>query len=570
MASPSSRPAAPAEPPNVGTIDGLLGSADHKTIGRFWIAAGLIGLIGGLAVSSLVGFESIDLAGFTVVDDAGQFTQLFSLGEELVLFGGLVPLLIGIGTFLVPLQVGAPAIAFARGAAGAFWTWLAGTALMVVALAVNGGPGGGRRDFVILWALALVISLGAQVWALAVLATTILGARTSGMTLDRVPFTTWSYLVFSLLGLVTLPVIIADLVYAYIRVRYGLLPNDANTSLVGVVAPVALAPGVYWFGVPLLGMAADIIGVHTGRAVRAQRALLGALGALGFVSFAADYFAFGTVRPPQFDQALGVIAIVLAVLVILANLGLAGDSIRTGEPRFRAPLLAALVSGLVLLLAAATAVLGVFEPVALWLHRNTSIGINLDKLLIVNGTRFNDGIRAVVIGATVTAVVAGLANWAPKLWGRTLSAAVVVGAALLAAGGAVVWGAGAVLAGIDDQPALPYATLAGGDSVEFGNLLAFLGTLAVLAAAVVIGLEAARVASGSTRPAGGDPWTGLTLEWATDSPPSFGNFASAPVVRSATPLAEDGMVMAPEEEVPDEEAGELAGVSSGGSEESND
>ena len=36
-----------------------------------------------------------------------------------------------------------------------------------------------------------------------------------------------------------------------------------------------------------------------------------------------------------------------------------------------------------------------------------------------------------------------------------------------------------------------------------------------------------------------EPWTGLTLEWATDSPPPVGNFAKAPVVTSAHPLAEE-------------------------------
>ena len=60
-----------------------------------------------------------------------------------LVFGVLVPLLLGIAVAVVPLQVGARSLAFPRLAAAGFWAWLGGLVLMIVALANNGGPGGG-------------------------------------------------------------------------------------------------------------------------------------------------------------------------------------------------------------------------------------------------------------------------------------------------------------------------------------------------------------------------------------------------------------------------------------------
>ena len=105
---------------------------------------------------------------------------------------------------------------------------------------------------------------------------------------------------------------------------------------------------------------------------------------------------------------------------------------------------------------------------------------------------------------------------------------------LAAAGGALLWGLGAILAGIDDQAAYPVATLVGGGNVELYNVIAAIGMVLVAIAAIALTVNVLGAAFGSSND--GDGWSGTTLEWATSSPPSFGNFDSPPVVRSATPL----------------------------------
>ena len=524
--------------PETATLDGLLGSADHKTLGRFWIAGGLLFLLGSLVMSAVAGLEAIDLGSYSVAKDADQFTQIWSLGREVLLFGGLLPILVGLATYLVPLQIGAPAIAFARGAAGAFWAWSIGTVLLVVSYVFNGGPGGGKADFVVLWAVSLGLVIMGLLWAMVIVATTALGARTIGMTLDRVPFATWSFLVFCLYGILTLPLVIADLALTYVRVRHGFVPLDARQSLVGVTNLFTYAPTLFWLAIPALGMATDAVGVHTGRPVMLRKPVLAAIGALSVTSYGAVYFSFGSVRSVDFNNFMLVADIAATVLPILGVLGLAGESIRRGTPRLNVAFIGSMLGGLLFLLASVAALLGLFEPVQLWLIDKADTG-SPDKLLVLNGTTFHDGLRGIAVGAAVLAITGALHHWAPKIWGRRMTEALGFGAVLAAAGGGVLWGLGGILAGVDNQPAYPVSSLAGGDNVELYNLITLIGILAVAAGALLTALNAAQAAVGrNTAATGGPVWSGLTLEWATSSPPSPGNFDQPPVVRSATPLAD--------------------------------
>ena len=91
--------------------------------------------------------------------DAGALPQLFSAYRVGLVFGVVVPLLLGLAVAVVPLQLGARSLAFPRLAAAGFWTWLGGLVLVIVALANNGGPGGGDADMVDLFLAALALTV---------------------------------------------------------------------------------------------------------------------------------------------------------------------------------------------------------------------------------------------------------------------------------------------------------------------------------------------------------------------------------------------------------------------------
>ena len=158
-----------------------------------FIGCSVLALAACTVVGALLGIERIDGAGSLF--DADALPQLFAAFRVGLVFGVLVPLLLGIAVAIVPLQVGARSLAFPRLAAAGFWTWLGGLVLVIVALADNGGPGGGDAEMVDLFLAAhglLVIGLAAA--ALSV-ATTVLTTRAPGMRMGRVPFFAWSALV---------------------------------------------------------------------------------------------------------------------------------------------------------------------------------------------------------------------------------------------------------------------------------------------------------------------------------------------------------------------------------------
>lgn len=524
-------------------VDSILGTGDHKVIGRLWITSGIVFLIAGLVFDLLASAEISDLSGLAIADSGDQLTQIWSLGRDLLLFAGVIPVLVGIGTYIVPLQVGASSLAFPRGAAGAFWTWILGVIVLVLAYIMNGGPSGGRVDYVVLWTLALGVVIAALLWALVCIATTVLDARATGMSLDMVPVSSWGFLVFATGAFLALPVVLAELVLAYLDVNYGFLPTkDSRGVLVAIANSVNLAPAIYLSAVPVLAMTVDIIGVHTGRPAKFHRSILAVLGLLGFLSFGAPLLSFDwRGRPIQFDNGILVVVTLAAVLPILLTLALAGESMAKGKVRINTPLAGALLSGLLLLAGAATAVLGTVDPILSFIEDvgDTEIDFSLDVL----GTSFHWGVRGLVFGAVVLGLVSAVHHWGHKVWGRALDDRIGFLEILAVAGGTVAWGVGNIVAGFLDQPGLPVVDSTGDSTVELMNVISTIGIGLVAAGVGLLALNVLGVIAGRVGTAA-EPWTGATLEWATDSPPIDRNFEEAPVVSSTTPVIDMALASA--------------------------
>lgn len=517
------------------TVDSVLGTGDHKTIGRLWIGGGLLFLIAGLVLDVLANAEIADLSGFAISDSQDQLTQMWSLGRDLLLFGGLVPVLIGIGTYVVPLQVGSSSIAFPRGAAAALWVWAIATVILVISYVMNGGPSGGRVDYVVLWTLALGVMIAALLWALVCIATTVLGARATGMSLEMAPVTSWGFLVFATGSILAFPVLLGELVLAYIDVKFGFLATkDDRQALVGIMNSVNLAPALYFVAVPVLAMTVDIIGVHTGRPARFHRSILAIIGLFGFLAYGADMLSFAwRGRPVAFDNGLLVVATIACALPVLLTLALAGESMAKGKAKINTPLAAALLSGVMLLAGAATAILGAVDPILSFIEDigDTTIDFSFD----VAGTSFHWGVRAFVVGAVALGLISGVHHWGHKIWGRSLDDRIGFLSVLATLGGTVAWGASSIAAGFLDQPGLPFADSSGDSTVELMNIISAAGGALVAAGMLLLLLNVAGVVAGRVGSAA-EPWTGATLEWATASPPIRENFEQAPVVSSHTPM----------------------------------
>ena len=105
--------------PSVGTglacVGEWLTTTDHKRIGRLYLGAGGLGLLGAMVVAVLLGAERISTT--SALLDEGSLTQLFALERFGLTYLALAPLIVGLALAVVPLQLGARSLAFPRVAA---------------------------------------------------------------------------------------------------------------------------------------------------------------------------------------------------------------------------------------------------------------------------------------------------------------------------------------------------------------------------------------------------------------------------------------------------------------------
>jgi heme/copper-type cytochrome/quinol oxidase subunit 1 len=500
-----------AEAPR-GMTDWLT-TGDHKKIGGMYVAGSMLVLLMVLVIGGLLGFERVDDGG-TAIFQTDAITQLFSLYRFTLVFGVVLPMLLGLAIAIVPLQVGARSVAFPRAAALSMWVWLAGIALMIGAYAANGGPGGGNSDAVDLYLAALgVVVLGLLTGAVCAGATA-LTLRAPGMRLRRVPMFTWSVIVWTTMLLLSLGVLFGLVIYLYVDHRYGRIVFGGNLEVGGYLAWAVRAPQVYLYALPALGIILDVIATASGRRLQGRSPMLfliGLGGIFGFGAFAQEAFATDVLDDPLF-----IAFVLLGIVPVLAVMALGAAVLTGGKPRLRAPLPMVLFSGLLVFLGVAT---GGLWPIA---------GLDLQ------GTVYEQGyVNFVLYGAVLTAV-AGIVYWGPKLTGRLLPDTAAAGLGVLGLVGVLAIAVPDIVLGFLGQPEGAVDDLGVSGSAVW-NAISAVGYFVLLLVVIAAGLLALR-AGRRGEVAGDDPWDGQTLEWATTSPPPPGNFVDVPVVLSPEPL----------------------------------
>jgi heme/copper-type cytochrome/quinol oxidase subunit 1 len=505
-----------------------LTSTDSKRIGRLYVAGGVLGLLSTIVVSVLLSVERLD--GTDSVLDEGAWSQLLDAQRVGLVFGAALPLALGLCLAVVPLQLGARSLAFPRLAAAGLWMWLGGLILNVVALANNGGTAGGDSDMVDLFIASLgLMAVGAAASAGA-LATSVLTTRAPGMTMRRVPFFSWSGLVFAIALLLVMPVLLGTLVYLFVDHRFGARAAfGGNTGTATWAGWIFSQPTTFLFAIPAFGVLADLLPTTFRVRTPMRGVMYAGLALVGVAAFAGvtqqdahdlpwsgsgvSVDDFGTKFDDLVPYVLFNLLPILGVLIVLfMGLVLARSGLGT-RPKL-APGLAFAFFG--------------FGMVLVGMIGNALYAIDD---LGLQGTVFEEATLVYVVYGTVLGVLGGLAHWIPKLRGGTISLGRLVPLALLGVLATVLASFPGYIAGFLDQP----AGLAYDDSdLQIWNVLLLIGHgLMIL---TVLGFVGLLLRVRPDADAVDDPWDGHTIEWATTSPAPIGNFADLPLVHSAEPL----------------------------------
>ena len=173
-------------------------STDHKTIGYMYLITSMLFFcLGG--VMALIIRAELFAPGIQIVPTHEQYNQLFTMHGTIMLLMFATPLFAGFANVVLPLQIGAPDVAFPRLNAFAFWLFSFGSIIAVAGFLTPQGaasfgwfayqplanasfsPGVGGN----LWMIGLGISGFGTIFGAVNFITTIITMRAPGMTMWR-------------------------------------------------------------------------------------------------------------------------------------------------------------------------------------------------------------------------------------------------------------------------------------------------------------------------------------------------------------------------------------------------
>src|SRR5262249_12399476 len=139
MAVAEQEPEWPASTPWMAVLHDWVTTVDHKKIGIMYVLMAVVFLIGAGCQALLIRMQVFWPCNHLIAPDT--FNGLFTMhGTTMVFFVGM-PILIGIGNYMVPLMIGARDMAFPRLNTMGFWATLFGGLLVYFSFATGGAPG---------------------------------------------------------------------------------------------------------------------------------------------------------------------------------------------------------------------------------------------------------------------------------------------------------------------------------------------------------------------------------------------------------------------------------------------
>jgi heme/copper-type cytochrome/quinol oxidase subunit 1 len=518
-----------------GKVAGWIVSVDHKRIGALYLGWACVFFVIGAILTVLMRLQ-MTRPNASILGDS-TYKGVLTMHGTLLVFFVLVPVVIGLATYLVPLMIGSSRIAMPGLAAAALWLFaFAGIAVVLSAFASGGSSKDGWTGYppgtltqegngVRLWLMGLLL-LALSVAASAVnLAATIRSLRAEGMGWDKTPLFAWSVYVWSVVTIVLAPLAAIGLGLILLERRF-----DGSFDFF-LTSDQSVKPWLVWlFGqsfayaalVPVVGILAEIVAVFAGRAIASARTFAQAVvgvGGLTLILVLYHAYAGGIGKKPSVVLLLlAVIATVpsvVALVLLKKTLWVARSGIR-----WTAPMLFA--GGAIVLFA-----IGLLSALALAIFGN-----NRDW----RGTAFGVAHAHYLIwGTALLTLLAGLTYWWPKVFGRLLGTRLTAWSAWLLFIGFNCTFFVQFLLGDKGQPA-GASSFAEHGSISAYNMISTIGAAVTTLGVLAFLLAVARAHSGKR--AGNDPWLGDTLEWYTTSPPPPHNFDSVPAITSARPLAD--------------------------------
>ncbi len=509
-------------------------TVDHKQIGimYLWLALFFF-IIGGL--EAMVMRIQLTVPESSLVAPE-VYNQIFTMHGTTMIFLALMPVLLGLGVYFIPLMIGANEMAFPRLNAFSFWITCLGGILLYVSFFTGGAPAAGWFSYAPLSENQYSLTQGVDYYVIGLILTgmgslgtalnfavTVLTMRVKQMKLNMLPLFVWMSFINAFLILGAFPLLNAGLVMLLIDRQLDalfFLPSSGGSAILWQHFFWSFGhPEVYILILPAFGIISEVIPVYARKPIFGYSFIAASTVVIALLSFGVwghHMFAVGMSNTLNgfFSAASFLIAIPTGIKVVNWI-----GTLYKGSIRFTTSMLFALLFLLNFTIGGLSGVSFAIVPVDWQLT---------DTYYVVAHLHY------VFLGGTAFAAFAGIYYWFPKITGKLLSEKLGKWHCWLFVTGFNMTFLLQHVLGMLGMPRRVYTYF----DYPYWAILNAISTIGAVIMFIAIGIFLWNIyATLKKAPSSeSNPWQAHTLEWATPSPPNLKNFDVLPPVHSRRPL----------------------------------
>ncbi|MGB6689086.1 MAG: cbb3-type cytochrome c oxidase subunit I [Terracidiphilus sp.] len=497
---------------------------DHKRIALLYLFTTIFFFVIGGTAAAIIRLELLTPAGDLVASDT--YNKLFSIHGIIMVFFFLVPIAPGVlGNFLIPLMIGAKDVALPRINLFSWYLFAIGGCVELCMMIAGGVDTGWTfttplsthyvNTNVVAAAMGIFIAGFSSILTGINFIVTIHKMRAPGMTWFRLPLFIWSYYATSIIFVLATPVIAISMVLIVLERVTGIGVFDPTKGgdplLFQHLFWFYSHPAVYVMILPGMGVISEVISCFCKKRVFGYTAVAFSsvgIAVFGFFVWAHHMFIMGisTYSAMLFSLMSMMVAVPSAIKVFNWC-----ATMYKGSISFDTPMIYSL------------GFIGLFTIGGLTGVFLASLGLDIhltETYFIVAHFHY------IMVGGMVSAVMAGLHFWWPKITGRMYPESLGRMAAIILFIGFNLTFFPQFILGVLGMPrryhsyppefqVLNVLSTAGASILALGYLLPTIYLIWSLKYGAI---------------AGANPWHAAGLEWTVQSPPPVENFAETPIV----------------------------------------
>jgi cytochrome c oxidase subunit I len=505
-------------------IRSWLTTVDHKRIGLMYLVSTFIAFMLGGSFALALRLELLSPTGSFMTSD--QYNQAFTLHGAIMVFLFIIPSIPGaLANFIIPLMIGAKDVAFPRLNLMSLYLYWAG-AIFTLFSVVSTGLDTGWTFYVpyssrVSPTAVISVTFGVFILGFSSILTglnfivTVHKLRAPGITWYRLPLVLWAFYATALIQILATPVLAITLLLLIFERSFSI--GIFDPALGG--DPVLFQhffwfyshPAVYIMILPGMGIISELICVHASRRIFGYKAIAFssvAIAGVGFLVWGHHMFVSG-----QSELASTIFSLITFAVAVPSGIKVFNwtATLWRGSIKFTAPMCYALSFLFLFTIGGLTGLFLGMVGVDIHLH---------DTYFVVAHFHY------VMVGGTVVAFIGGLHHWWPKMTGKMYNENMAkVACGLIFVGFNVTFFTQFIM-GAHGMPRRYHHYLPQFQPWHqfstFGSWILGAGMLLVFYCVI----DSLR----KGKPAGPNPWGGMSLEWQAPSPPPTENFPRTPVV----------------------------------------